>query len=202
MGYIKIYIITLVMAVVYTVFVTSIEVLDGGLIGMALIISYLTKWNLGVVYLFLNMPILLWVYKTDKELFKNSLFGMLAFSINTFSLEFYTFTTNANLFIVLIVSGFALGVCFQVMSRLKATFGGISPIGVKLDEWGILKLSKFYLLTDLLVLILGLFIFSFENFLLSLLFVSILSLGVEVSSRFGKKNARKILLVRYETSRV
>lgn len=188
------------MAIAYTVLVSSIGILDGGLIGIALIVDYLSEWNLGVIYFFLNAPVLWWVFKVDKTLFKNSLFGMVFFSGNTFLLELLSIQLPLNFYLTLVFSALVLGVCFQTMSELKASFGGISPIAVKLDEWSIMKLSKFYFLTDVLVLLMGMLIFGVVNFIYSFLFVSILAFGVEMTARLRKWQQQKVLVKQYGTT--
>ena len=48
------------MAFVYEFLVTPINILDGGLVDIALIFTYLLNIKTGIIYLFLNIPNLLW----------------------------------------------------------------------------------------------------------------------------------------------
>lgn len=183
MVYTRIYVITLLMAVLYAFLVSSMQLMDGGLIGLALIIHYLLDYQTGYIYLGLNIPILMWVYRVDKTLFKRSIFGMVSFSINMTLMELIPNPFILSFYPALVMAGILLGLCFYLMSKLNASFGGISPIGVKLNEWGILKLSYFYWITDVAVLLLGLYFFGWASFLYSCLFVTVQAASVELFSR-------------------
>lgn len=187
MIYVRIYLITLLMAIMYAFFVSEFQLLDGGLIGLALIINYLSKIETGIIYFLLNIPVLLWVFKVDKVLFRRSVFGMGFFSGNMLILSYIPNPFDLGLYASMIISAIVLGICFYMMSTIKASFGGVSPIGIKLNEWNIMKLSYFYWITDMTILVLGLFFFGWDNFSYSCIFVTIQSFAVEACSKVVPK---------------
>jgi uncharacterized membrane-anchored protein YitT (DUF2179 family) len=47
-------------AVSFNIFLIPHQLLSGGLSGMAMIVGYFTKWNIGLVYFVSNLPVLIW----------------------------------------------------------------------------------------------------------------------------------------------
>jgi uncharacterized membrane-anchored protein YitT (DUF2179 family) len=47
-------------AVSFNLFLIPHQLLSGGLSGMAMIVGYFTKWNIGMVYFLSNLPVLIW----------------------------------------------------------------------------------------------------------------------------------------------
>jgi uncharacterized membrane-anchored protein YitT (DUF2179 family) len=47
-------------AVSFNLFLIPHQLLSGGLSGMAMIVGYFTKWNIGLVYFLSNLPVLIW----------------------------------------------------------------------------------------------------------------------------------------------
>jgi uncharacterized membrane-anchored protein YitT (DUF2179 family) len=47
-------------AVSFNIFLIPHQLLSGGLSGMAMIVGYFTKWNIGLVYFLSNLPVLIW----------------------------------------------------------------------------------------------------------------------------------------------
>lgn len=64
------------------------KIVDGGAVGLAMIVHYLWHWNTGKVYFFINLPIFLWAFIKDRQLFYRSLFGTVAFTFNMWAISF------------------------------------------------------------------------------------------------------------------
>lgn len=178
-NYIITYSISLFLALMYTLFVLPLHILDGGLMGISMILHYVQGWNTGAVYLLINTPIFIWAYFLDRTLFKRSIFGMLAFSFNMYLLSPLENAIHPNELWGLVFSGLFIGIGYAILGSLKASISGMALIGIKLEELRISRLSIVMLITDFIVVFMGGFIFDWRQCFLSVAFIVFFALGIE-----------------------
>ncbi|MFC3040507.1 YitT family protein [Virgibacillus xinjiangensis] len=164
-------------------FLTPFRLLDGGLIGVGLIIRYLTGMQTGLVIIGLSIPIfvLAWIYY--REYFYNSLHGMLfsSFAIDLLSpfhqQVLHTFHIPPLLSSVL--GGLFIGLGVGVMLRWKTSTGGTDLLAQFMAKAFQMNVGVLIFIMDVLIISAGGLLISPHTFLLS--FITILFVGVFTS---------------------
>ncbi|MDR1169141.1 MAG: YitT family protein [Heliobacteriaceae bacterium] len=109
------------------------NVIDGGIIGISMIISYLSKWNLGVLVVLLNMPFIFLAFnKIGKRFVLQTFYAlvMLAVFINLFA--HYTFTDDVIL--AAVFGGIVLGIGVGLILRNEGSLDGTEIMSLILSK--------------------------------------------------------------------
>ena len=159
-------------------FLVPFELLDGGIIGISLIIKYLTGMKPGLAIIFLSIPIfaLAWFY--NKRYFYNSLSGML------FSSFVIDLLSSSRAFIPLhippvfssILGGIFVGLGIGIMLRHETSTGGTDLLAQFLSKIFKINVGIMIFIIDALVICLGGLLLSKETFLLSSLTITVVGL--------------------------
>jgi uncharacterized membrane-anchored protein YitT (DUF2179 family) len=171
--YAFIYITTLLLSITYTVFLLPISIIDGGMVGIAMIIHHLTSLNTGIVYFFLSLPIFIWAFINHRKIFYRTIWGFLCFSANMYWVSDMKCLIEPNIALSLILGGILTGLCFGLMATVKASPGGFAPIGIYLFEKKIINYGLFIFINDVLVVLLGTLFFDIEQIIYSTIFIGI-----------------------------
>ncbi|MED4229314.1 YitT family protein [Neobacillus cucumis] len=159
-------------------FLVPFELLDGGIIGVGLIIKYLTGMKPGLAIIFLSIPIfaLAWFY--NKSYFYNSLFGML---FSSFVIDLLSFSRGyIQLQIPPVVSsvfgGIFVGLGIGIMLRYETSTGGTDLLAQFLSKIFKINVGIMIFIIDALVICLGGLLISKESFFLSSLTITVVAL--------------------------
>ncbi len=109
------------------------DIIDGGVIGISMMISYITKWNLGLVIFIINLPfIYLAIQKMGKTFVFNVFYGvtMLSIFVNVLS-GFHV--TEAQL-LATVFGGVILGVGVGIILRNNAALDGTEILAIRLAK--------------------------------------------------------------------
>lgn len=155
-------------------FLVPFEVLDGGIIGIGLIIKYLTGIQAGLVIICLSVPIfvLAWIY--NKHYFYNSLHGMLisSFVIDLLaSSQFLPSDMILQPIVSSILGGIFIGVGIGIMLRYETSTGGTDLIAQFLSKFFNINVGMIIFVIDTVVISIGGWLISKDTFLLSILTV-------------------------------
>ena len=75
---------TFIVAVALEGFLLPNKIIDGGVIGLSMMLSYITHWNLGLLIFVINIPFIIMAYKAlGKKFVINTLFATAMLSIAT-----------------------------------------------------------------------------------------------------------------------
>lgn len=155
-------------------FLVPFEVLDGGIIGIGLIIKYLTGIQAGLVIIFLSVPIFVLAWLYNKNYFYNSLHGML---ISSFVIDLLASSQLLPSDMILhpivssILGGIFIGVGIGIMLRYETSTGGTDLIAQFISKCFNINVGITIFLIDTLVISLGGWLISKDTFLLSILTV-------------------------------
>ncbi|MBM7652753.1 YitT family protein [Neobacillus cucumis] len=159
-------------------FLVPFELLDGGIIGVGLIIKYLTGMKPGLAIICLSIPIfaLAWFY--NKSYFYNSLFGML---FSSFVIDLLSFSRGyIQLQIPPVVSsvfgGIFVGLGIGIMLRYETSTGGTDLLAQFLSKIFKINVGIMIFIIDALVICLGGLLISKETFILSSLTITVVAL--------------------------
>ncbi|MGN0018990.1 MAG: YitT family protein [Candidatus Gastranaerophilaceae bacterium] len=110
------------------------DIIDGGVIGISMMVSKITTWNLGVVILCINLPFLIYILmqKNGKVFVMNVLYGVsvLAIFVNIFS---HNQITQAPL-LATVFGGMILGLGVGLILKNGAALDGTEILAIKLSK--------------------------------------------------------------------
>ncbi len=160
-------------------FLVPYKVLDGGMIGVGLIMKYLWGLEAGLVIISLSVPIFLLAWFKYREYFYNSLHGMLVSSFFIDVFHFLPKVISLDAAISSIIGGVLVGFGIGIMLRFKTSTGGTDLIAQFISDWTGMNVGILIFIIDSLVIFAGGLLFSTETLLLSI--IAILSVGCMTS---------------------
>ena len=135
------------------------NIIDGGVIGLSMMVHYVSKWNLGLLIFCINIPfILLALKKLGTKFIIQTLFatGMLAIATNVF----HGFHVTEDLILSAIFGGIILGFGVGLILRNNASLDGTEMLSITISK----KLS--FISVGELLMVINLFIYTGAGFLL------------------------------------
>ncbi|WP_375102668.1 YitT family protein [Paenibacillus sp. RS8] len=161
-------------------FLVPYKILDGGIIGIALIINYLSDAKIGVAIILCSFPIFLLAWLKERDIFYNSVLGLLTSSFliellgpfQYYFLYYFEFGSVSSA----IIGGFLMGTGLGIMLRFKASTGGTDLLAQFIKKYVPLNLGVIIFLTDFMIIGAGGLLISKETFFHSIL--TIVSGGV------------------------
>lgn len=110
------------------------QIIDGGVIGISMMVSHITKFNLGLVILCINAPFLIYLLmqKNGKVFVANILFGvsMLGIFINIFNHHSITETP----LLAAVFGGILLGLGVGLILKNESALDGTEILAIKLSK--------------------------------------------------------------------
>lgn len=100
------------------------EMIDGGVIGISMILSHITKWNLGLIIVCLNIPFIFLAFRKMGKIFVAQTFYavmILALSVNVFHSFQATETTLLGTVFGGVILGFGVGLVLRSSAALDGT---------------------------------------------------------------------------------
>lgn len=159
----------------------------GGVAGIALIISYLTDWPVGVVFFALNAPFYIfaqralgWTFAL-KTLATNVL--LTGFSL---VLPLWLKLGGVDPIFAAVFGGTIIGMGILALARHRASVGGIGVLGLWLQEKRGISAGKVQMVTDCLIVGAAFMVISFDKLLLSVLSAGALSLVLIANHKPGR----------------
>ena len=147
-----------VVAIGLDMFLLPNKIIDGGVIGVSMMVSYLTKWNLGLLIFCINIPfILLALKKLGKKFVFQTLYATFILSIATNLLHGKAATED--LLLATVFGGIILGFGVGLILRNNASLDGTEMVSINLA-----KKLKIVSVGELLMFI-NLFIYAGAGFL-------------------------------------
>ncbi|QAY65942.1 YitT family protein [Paenibacillus protaetiae] len=157
-------------------FLTPLRILDGGLIGIALVVNYLFKVKVGLVMLLCSLPIFALAWYKSRPLLYNSINGLLlsSYMIDILAPYQYHFLYYFEWtpFTRAVLGGFMIGTGIGVMIRFDTSTGGTDLLAHILARYVHVNVGVLVLLTDLLIVCAGSMLLPEGTLLLSLLTIT------------------------------
>jgi uncharacterized membrane-anchored protein YitT (DUF2179 family) len=164
-------------------FLVPFELLDGGIIGIGLIINYLMGLKAGLAIILLSIPvfILAWIY--NRTYFFNSIHGMLVSSLSIDILfplhERFSSIVKLPPMISSMFGGILVGIGIGMMLRYETSTGGTDLIAQFLSKIFKINVGVMIFFIDAIVIGIGGLLISRDTFLLSV--VTIIFVGLMTS---------------------
>lgn len=171
---------SLLLSIGINFFLVPFKLLDGGVIGLGLIIKYITGVQVGLVIILLSIPIYIIAWFYHRGFFYNSLHGMLfsSFTIDYLAPLHYSFTENLSLPAIVssIVGGIFIGTGIGVMLRFKTSTGGTDLLAQVLSNTLQVNVGIIIFIIDAVIICLGGLLISSETLLLSAVTITFVGL--------------------------
>jgi uncharacterized membrane-anchored protein YitT (DUF2179 family) len=166
----------LLIAIGINFFLMPFKVLDGGVIGIALIINYLFGLRVGLIMFLCSIPIftLAWFYYRD--MFYNSIYGLVISSLVIDLLQpfhyHYLYYVELTPFSSSVIGGFIIGTGIGIMLRYETSTGGTDLIAQFLSKSVTFNVGILVFVIDVIIISFGGLLLSTETFLLSILTIT------------------------------
>lgn len=174
---------SLLIAIGTDFYLVPYKVLDGGVIGIALIINYMFGYRIGLVIFLCSIPVFVIAWVRNREIFYNSLTGMLVSSIFIELLApfqyYFLYYIELGPLTSSMFGGFLLGTGLGLMLRFDTSTGGTDLLANLISKYVRLNVGVIIFLTDGIIIGMGGLLISWETFFYSV--ISIVSGGIATS---------------------
>jgi uncharacterized membrane-anchored protein YitT (DUF2179 family) len=162
------------------------HLVNGGIGGLAQIINYYTGFPIGVMILIGNIPLLVlgWRHLGGRRFAMRTAFAVVVISIFTDLLVFFLPSEGLSNDIVLntLYGGVISGIGYGLVYRGHGTSGGTDILVRIITNWRAIPISQSYLITDLLIMLLGGLTYSWRNALYAIIMLFISGIAAEVTT--------------------
>ena len=145
------------------------NIIDGGVIGISIMVSYITKWNLGLLIFIINIPFILMALQTLGKKFVFQTFfavGMLSIATNVF----HGFHVTEDLLLSTVFGGIILGFGVGLILRNNASLDGTEMISINLSKrLKIISVGELLMFINLFIYLGAGFLFGWERALYSIM---------------------------------
>jgi hypothetical protein len=149
-------------------FLVPNHIIDGGIVGISIIMSYLTGLKLELYLLLLNLPFLYLGYlKIGKRFVVTTLLGITVLSLGTLLLYNVPVPTE-NPLLASVFGGFCLGIGVGLVIRYGGSLDGTEILGILLTRRTSFSVGKVIMFINIFVFSSAGFIFGWDKALLSL----------------------------------
>ncbi|PGK51188.1 hypothetical protein CN918_25710 [Priestia megaterium] len=179
------------MAVALEIFLIPNTIMDGGIMGISIILSHLTHWNLGIFIFILNIPFLFIGYKHIGKTFTiSTLFGITVLSISTALLHHVDAFTN-DMLLVTFFGGIILGVGVGIVIRYGGCLDGAEVLAILASKRLPVSVGQSVMFINVIVFGIGGFVFGWDRGLYSILafFIAFKTMDVVIDGLEESKSA-------------
>lgn len=170
---------SILLSIGINLFLAPNEILDGGIIGLSLILHYLFNLKIGLTIILLSIPIFMIAWFKYRHYFYNSLHGLLVSSVTIDILKPLRFLINIEAIFSAIIGGFFVGLGIGIMLKFQTSTGGTDLLAQFISDQTKINVG-IILLIDSFVVILGGLLLSPSTLLLSI--ITILCVGLATST--------------------
>lgn len=173
------------------------KILDGGVIGVAMIAQHYLKLPLGVFIVLLNIPFLYLGYKQiGKSFTLMSIFGIIVLSI--FSTLFHPYPPLVtDPFLACIFGGIILGIGVGLVIRIGGTLDGSEMFSIFATKKLPMSVGEMVLVINVVIFVISGFIFSWESALYSMISYFIAARVMDIVIE-GLNDSKSVMIISKE----
>ena len=158
-----------IVAVGLEMFLFPNKIIDGGVIGISMMVSYLTKWNLGLLIFCINIPFILMALKNLGQKFVLQTFfatGMLAVATNVL----HGRQATNDLWLATVFGGIILGFGVGLILRNNASLDGTEMVSINLSKkLKVISVGELLMFINLFIYMCAGFLYGWDRALYSIL---------------------------------
>jgi uncharacterized membrane-anchored protein YitT (DUF2179 family) len=182
---------SLFIAVGINFFLVPFQVLDGGMIGISLILNYIWDTKIGLMIMILSLPIFIYAFSYRREYFLESISGMLvsAFLIDLVAPFQYYFLYYIELssYTSAVLGGALVGIGIGLMLKFKTSTGGTDLLAQLLTKWIPINVGLLIFIMDFMIIGMGGLLISLETFYYSALTIAAGGVTTSLLTMKGKR---------------
>lgn len=149
-------------------FLVPNKMIDGGIVGISIMLSYLTKANLGLLIFLINIPfIFLALQKLGKLFVFNTIFAISMFSIGI-NIFHHVLVTD-DLLLATVFGGVVLGIGVGLILRNNAALDGTEMIAIRLARKSGFSIGEIIMFFNIFIYICAGFVFGWDRAMYSIL---------------------------------
>ncbi|WP_078549080.1 YitT family protein [Litchfieldia alkalitelluris] len=157
------------MAVGLEIFLVPNQVIDGGIVGISIILSHLTGWKLGLFLFTLNVPFFYVGYKLIGKTFAiSTLFGVTVLAISTTLLHPVPVLTHDPL-LASVFGGMILGIGVGIVIRYGGSLDGTEVLAILFQKKSPFSVGEIIMFFNLFILGSAGFVFGWDRAMYSLI---------------------------------
>jgi uncharacterized membrane-anchored protein YitT (DUF2179 family) len=156
-------------------FIVPFHLLDGGMIGISLLVKYVWGYKVGLTLILLSIPIYLLAWKLERRYFINSIHGLLVSSLIIDLLTPLRGMFTVSIIESSVIGGLFIGTGIGWMLRHETSTGGTDLLALFVSRWLSINVGMVIFLIDAAVILAGLYVMGEGILFYSL--VTILSVG-------------------------
>ena len=157
------------MAVGLEIFLVPNNVIDGGITGISIMLSYITGWKLGVFIFILNIPFFFIGYKQIGKTFAlSTLYGIIVLSIGTTLLHPVPAFTQ-DILLATVFGGIVLGMGVGMVIRYGGSLDGTEILAILFNNKLPFSVGEIIMFFNLFILGCAGFVFSWDRAMYSLI---------------------------------
>lgn len=155
-------------AISLELFLVKNQFIDGGIVGVSILLSQLTNLNVSFLLIVLNTPFLLIGYQfLGKRFVSYSLFAIIVLSWGTFLLKPVPVVTN-NPLLVILFGGMLLGMGVGIIIRFGGSLDGTEVLAILFSRRTKLSIGQIVLLANFFIFGSAIFVFGIREALYSI----------------------------------
>ncbi|SFA81004.1 MULTISPECIES: YitT family protein [unclassified Bacillus (in: firmicutes)] len=166
-------------------FLVPHHLLDGGIIGIGLILHYFYGWPTGLSMIILSIPLYVLAWFFQRKYFFYSLHGLIISSLCIDLFSFFNGSFQTGILVSTIIGGLLVGTGIGIMLRYETSTGGTDLLAQLLTLKTSLNVGILIFLIDGLVVLSGLSVVGVEKFMYS--FLTIIFVGIMTSITVRKQ---------------
>jgi uncharacterized membrane-anchored protein YitT (DUF2179 family) len=157
------------MGVGLEIFLVPNNVIDGGITGISIMLSYITGWKLGIFIFLLNIPFFFIGYKQIGKTFAlSTLYGIIILSITTTLLHPVPAFTK-DILLATVFGGIILGIGVGLVIRYGGSLDGTEILAILINKKLPFSVGEIIMFFNLFILGSAGFVFSWDRAMYSLL---------------------------------
>ena len=159
----------MLMAFGLEVFLVPNLIMDGGIVGISIILSYLTGFKLGLFIFFLNIPFFILGYKQIGKTFSiSTILAIIVLSVGTFILHDVPAFT-ADMLLATVFGGIILGAGVGMVIRFGGSLDGTEILAIVFTKKSPFSVGEIIMFFNIFIFASGGFIFGWDRAMYSIL---------------------------------
>ena len=174
-------------------FLVPNAVIDGGVIGVSMIVSHITKWNLGLLVIILNTPFILLAWKKMGKLFVFSTAYaniILALSLNFF----HSYKVTNDVILASVFGGIVLGVGVGLILKNEASLDGTEILSLLVSKKFGFSVGEFIMGINLFIYMAAGKVFGWESAMYSIITYFIASKVIDIVME-GMNSSKSVRII-------
>lgn len=179
------------MGVGLEIFLVPNNVIDGGITGISIMLSYITGWKLGIFLFILNIPFFFIGYKQIGKTFAfSTLYGIIILSITTTLLHPVPAFTQ-DILLATVFGGIVLGIGVGIVIRYGGSLDGTEILAILFNNKLPFSVGEIIMFFNLFILGSAGFVFTWDRAMYSLIayFVAFKTIDITITGLDESKSA-------------